>query len=156
MNIREYIPADEAACRRIFKSNIPKYFAIEEEEKLSNWLQALNTNTLPYSSAQSIHFYVLEDEGYVIGAAGFYLVKDANNAQLNWGMVDSHYHKKGLGKLLFDYRVKKIKEIAPGKQVTLWTSQYTYKFFEKMGMKTESVTPNGFGYGFDKYVMYWS
>ena len=116
--IREYKPADESACRRIFKSNVPKYFAIEEEEKLTNWLQALNTNTLPYSTAQSIYFYVLEEESNVIGAAGFYLVKDSNNAQLNWGMVDSSHHKKGLGKLLFDYRVQKIKELAPGRQVT--------------------------------------
>lgn len=154
MNIREYTPADETACHNIFTSNIPKYFAIEEEEKLGKWLHALNTNTVPYSSAQSVHFYVLEDTDKIIGAAGFYMMKDENKAQLNWGMVNHDYHHKGFGKVLFDYRINKIREMAPARQITTWTSQYTYKFYEKLGMKVESITPNGFDYGFDKYVMY--
>jgi ribosomal-protein-alanine N-acetyltransferase len=154
MIIRLYAPADAIKCREIFISNIPKYFAEDEMDKLDNWLNALDTNTLPYSSAEAIYFYILELENEIIGAAGFYLMKGENKAQLNWGMVHADYHHKGYGKLLFDYRVNKIKEIAPGRQVTLWTSQHTYGFFEKFGMKVESVTPNGFGFGFDKYVMY--
>lgn len=154
MLIRPYTHTDAVGCREIFISNMPKYFAEEEMEKLDNWLKALDTNTPPYSSAEAIYFYILELKHEIIGAAGFYLVKGENKAQLNWGMVHADYHNKGYGKLLFDYRVNKIKEIAPGRQVTLWTSQHTYSFFEKFGMKVESVTPNGFGYGFDKYVMY--
>jgi len=44
--------------------------------------------------------------------------------------------------------------MAPGRQIALWTSQYTYKFYEKFGMKVESMAPNGFDFGYDKYVMY--
>ena len=154
MNIREYTPADEAACRDVLTSNIPKYFVIEDMDKLHNWLNALNTHTLPYSVAESIHFYVLEDADKIIGCAGFYMMKDENKAQLNWGMVHNDYHYKGFGKVLFDYRVNKIKEMAPGRQIALWTSQYTYKFYEKFGMKVESMAPNGFDFGYDKYVMY--
>jgi ribosomal-protein-alanine N-acetyltransferase len=154
MHIRPYSPADAVKCREIFISNVPEYFAEEEIEKLDNWMNALDNGTLPYKTAEAIYFYILEVDGVIIGAAGFYFVKDANNAQLNWGMVHASYHHKGYGKLLYDYRVNKIKELAPERQVTLWTSQHTFSFFEKLGMKTESVTPNGFGYGFDKYVMY--
>lgn len=151
MHIRPYTPADAVKCREIFISNVPKFFAQEEIEKLDNWLNALDNGTVPYSSAESIHFYILELKGTIIGAAGFYVVKGENKGQLNWGMVHADHQHKGYGKLLYDYRVNKIKEL--GKQTTCWTSQYTYKFYEKLGMKVESVTPNGFGYGFDKYVM---
>ena len=111
MIIRPYIPADAVKCREVFISNIPAYFAEEEIEKLDNWLNALDTNTLPYSSAEAIYFYVLEFKNEVIGAAGFYLMKGENKAQLNWGMVHADYHNEGYGKLLFDYRVNKIKEL---------------------------------------------
>jgi ribosomal-protein-alanine N-acetyltransferase len=154
MLIRPYTHSDAVKCREIFISNVPKYFAADELSKLDNWLNALDTDTLPYTSAEAIYFYVLELKGELIGCAGFYTMKVENKAQLNWGMVHADYQNKGYGKLLFDYRVNKIHEIAPGRQVTLWTSQHTYKYYEKLGMKIESVTPNGFGYGFDKYVMY--
>ncbi|HTA84579.1 MAG TPA: GNAT family N-acetyltransferase [Bacteroidia bacterium] len=152
MTIRPYSPADAIKCREIFISNVPKYFAQEELEKLDNWLDALHNGTVP-SYAEAIYFYVLEVENEIIGAAGFYLMKGENNGQLNWGMVHADHHNKGYGKLLFDYRVNKIKEIAPSRQATLWTSQYTYAFFEKLGMKIVKITPNGFGFGFDKYEM---
>lgn len=153
MHIRPYAPADAVKCREIFISNVPKYFAAEEIAHLDNKLKALDNDTLPHSSAQSFHFYILELKGVTIGCAGFYISTDGKTAQLTWGMVHADHHKEGYGKLLFDYRVNKIKEMAPDRQVKLWTSQNTFSFFEKFGMKVESVTPNGFGYGFDKYVM---
>ncbi len=154
MIIRPYTPSDAIKCREVFISNIPKYFAENEIEFLDKWLNALDNDTLHHSDAESIYFYVLELKGELIGCAGFYFVKGENKAQLNWGMVHAEHHNQGYGKLFFDYRVNKIKELSPDRQVTLWTSQYTFKFYEKLGMKTESVTPNGFGNGFDKYVMY--
>ncbi|MGP8216214.1 MAG: GNAT family N-acetyltransferase [Bacteroidia bacterium] len=154
INIRLYTPADAVKCRKIFISNVPAYFAEDEIGKLDNWLNALDNNTLPYSTAESIHFYVLEYKKNVIGCAGFYMVKGEKKAQLNWGMVHAGFQNKGFGKLLYDYRVNKIKELAPGRQITLWTSQHTFGYYEKLGMKVESVTKNGFGYGFDKYIMY--
>ncbi len=151
MQIRPYTPIDAVKCREIFISNVPKYFDAEEIAKLDTWMNAVDTDTVPYSTAESVHFYILELKGEIIGAAGFYIVKGENDAQLNWGMVHADFQHKGYGKLLYDYRVNKIKEL--GRRPTLWTSQHTYKFYEKLGMKVESVTPNGFGYGFDKYVM---
>ena len=152
MHIRPYTHADAVKCREIFISNVPKYFDAEEIGKLDTWMNAAETNTVPYSFAEAIYFYILEVEGDIIGAAGFYLAKGENKGQLNWGMIHANHQGQGYGKLLYDYRVNKVKEM--GRQATLWTSQHTYKFYEKLGMKTESVTPNGFGYGFDKYVMY--
>jgi len=153
MTLRPYSPTDAVKCREIFISNVPNYFAEEEIEKLDNWLNALDNGTVPYSSAEAIYFYVLEVKNEIIGAGGFYLVKGENSAQLNWGMVHADHHKKGFGKLLYDYRINKIKEIAPNRQTTTWTSQHTFRFYEKLGMKVKAVTPNGFGYGFDKYEM---
>src|ERR1700756_3542663 len=126
MHIRLYTPADAIKCREIFISNVPKYFDAEEIGKLDTWMNAAETNTIPYSFAEAIYFYVLEVEGDVIGAAGFYLAKGENKGQLNWGMIHADHQGQGYGKLLYDYRINKVKEL--GRQATLWTSQHTYKF----------------------------
>jgi N-acetylglutamate synthase-like GNAT family acetyltransferase len=154
MTLRPYSPTDAVKCRELLISNIPKYFVREDMKGLDNWMNALDTGTLPHTQAEAIYFYILELKKEIIGCAGFYLMKDENKAQLSWGIMHKDYHNKGYGKLLFDYRVNKIKEIAPGRQVTLWTSQHTFKYYEKRGMKVGSVTENGLKNGFDKYEMY--
>jgi N-acetylglutamate synthase-like GNAT family acetyltransferase len=153
MTIRSYKPADAAKCRELLISNIPKYFVQEDMKGLDNWLNSLDEGTVPYPTATAIYFYVLELNAEIIGCAGFYLMKDGNRAQLSWGIVHADYHNKGYGKLLFDYRVNKIKELAADRQITLWTSQYTFKYFEKFGMKVDAITLDGLKNGFDKYEM---
>ena len=98
------------------------------------------------------YFFVLETNK-LFGCAGFYVLEEEKRAHFTWGMVDGNFHKQGYGKILFQYRADKVKELYPGFKVTLGTSQYTYKYFEKLGMKVESITPNGFGNNYDRYYM---
>ena len=154
MHIRPYTHPDAVKCRELLISNIPKYFVMDDLKGLDNWMNALDTDTMPHDSAEAFYFYILELKEEIIGCAGFYLMKGENKAQLSWGIVHADYHNKGYGKLLFDYRVNKIKEIAPERQITLWTSQYTVKYFEKLGMVIDSITINGLKNGYDKYVMH--
>ncbi len=153
MLIRNYLPSDELNVRELLLCNIPNgYFVLEDMKMLNNWLGAQNAGTIAYPPSVADYFFILETEK-VIGCAGFYVLADEKRAHLTWGMVDATYHNKGLGKLLFQYRVDKIRELYPGYKITLGTSQYTFKFFEKLGMKTESIISNGFGNNYDKYYM---
>jgi [ribosomal protein S18]-alanine N-acetyltransferase len=153
MNFRNYLPADEKRVREILISNIPMYFVMEDMNMLDSWLAAQNKGIVAYPPATADYFFVLEEGKKVIGCCGFYTLDGENRAHLTWGMLDSTYHNKGLGKLLFHYRANKIRELYPDYAIRLGTSQYTYQFFEKLGMKVESITPNGYGNGFDKYLM---
>jgi ribosomal-protein-alanine N-acetyltransferase len=153
MNFRNYLPSDDARVREILISNIPKFFVMDDMKMLDNWLLAQNLGIIAYPPATADYFFVLEDEGEVVGCAGFYVLDGEKRAHLTWGMLNADYHNKGYGKLLFHYRVRKIIELHSDYKITLGTSQYTYKFYEKLGMNVESITPNGYGNNFDKYFM---
>ncbi len=153
MLIRNYLPSDDLKVRELLLSNISNgYFVLEDMNMLSNWLAAQNKGIPAYPPSVADYFFVLETNK-IIGSAGFYVLEEEKRAHFTWGMVDGAFHKMGYGKILFQYRVDKVKELYPGFKVTLGTSQYTYKYFEKLGMKVESITPNGFGNNFDKYYM---
>ena len=153
MLTRNYLLSDEVSFREILLSNIPNGYFVEEDMKmLDNWLGAQNKRVPAYPPSIADYFFVLESER-VIGCAGFYILESEKRAHLTWGMVYADHHNKGLGKLLFEFRINKIKELYPGFNATLGTSQYTFKFFAKLGMKVESITPNGYGNNFDKYFM---
>jgi ribosomal-protein-alanine N-acetyltransferase len=153
MLIRNYLPSDELRVRGILLSNISNgYFVLEDMKMLSNWLAAQNKGIPAYPPSVADYFFVLETDK-IIGCAGFYVLEEEKRAHFTWGMVDGALHNMGYGKFLFQYRVDKVKEFYPGFKISLGTSQYTFKYFEKLGMKVESITPNGFGNNFDKYFM---
>lgn len=153
MKIRNYLPSDDKSIRDILISNIPNgYFVMDDMNMLNNWLTAQNKGVVAYPPAVADYFFVLET-GEIIGCAGFYILEDEKRAHFTWGMVLGNLHNSGYGKMLFQYRVDKVKELYSGFKVTLGTSQYTYKYFEKLGMKVESITPNGFGNNYDRYYM---
>jgi len=153
MNIRNYLPSDEQRVREILVSNIPKFFVMEDMKMLDTWLSAQNAGVVAYPPATADYFFVLQATN-VIGCAGFYVLDNEKRVPLTWGMVDDAYHNNGYGKLLFQYRVNEIKKLYPDYRITLGTSQHTFRFFEKLEMKVESITPNGYGNNFDKYFMY--
>ncbi len=153
MLIRNYLPSDELSVRELLLSNISNgYFVLEDMNMLSNWIAAQNKGIPAYPPSVADYFFVLETDK-IIGSAGFYVLAEEKRTHFTWGMVDGGLHNKGYGKLLFQHRVDKAKELYPGYKITLGTSQYTFKYYEKFGMKVESITPNGFGNNYDKYFM---
>jgi ribosomal protein S18 acetylase RimI-like enzyme len=153
MVIRNYLPSDELQVKRILRSNISNgYFVLEDMNMLNNWINAQNKGVPAYPPSVADYFFVLETEK-IIGCAGFYVLELEKRAHLTWGMVDGNYHNKGFGTILFQHRIDKVKELYPGFKITLGTSQYTYQYFEKFGMKVETIEPNGYGNNYDKYYM---
>ncbi len=133
MNIRTFKESDEAGCVAIFNSIDDDFFAQLNADDFRRWiLRSLNTDN---------HFYyVVEDEGEMVGCGGFIIREDVSEAIVAWGMVHPDHQKKGYGLELLEFRINEIKKrMAHGKIVTLDTTQQTYEFFEKLGFKVVRI-----------------
>lgn len=143
MRVRDYMPADHAACLKVFDGNVPEYFLPSERDDFSAFLHAL---TGPY--------LVVEDATATVVACGGHAIEPGSgNARLCWGMARRDLHRTGLGRLLLDARLERIRAEGRAEVVELGTTQHTYAFFERRGFRTVSVEPEGYGPGMDRYEM---
>lgn len=123
------------------------------------WLEYLDGGKAIYQSATYSHpeteaYYVADiPEFGVVGCGGFYLDKDSKEARLAWGMIHVKFHRQGLGAALYHYRKEVIHHRWPNHALTLGTSQYTYPFYEKMGLRVTCIIPQGYGKELDRYDM---
>lgn len=141
---RDYAPADRRACLAVFETNVPDFFAPSEREEFEAFLVELPG---PY--------LVLEDgSGHVVGCGGYAVAPGTATADLCWGMVARDRHGLGLGRLLTETRLARIRRDPAVEEVALRTSQRTRRFYERLGFVTERVVPNGFGPGLDRCEMW--
>ena len=143
MKIINYTKIFREDCITIFKSNLPKYFALEELPLFENFLDQ-NTEE---------NYFIVKMDGHVIGCGGFFLDTKNNMAGLSWGMVHADYHGKGIGQALTQYRIDLLKKTYPALPYKIETSQHTAEFYEKNGFRTVEIVPDGFSKGIDKYTM---
>ncbi len=143
LEIRNFTRKDKPKCLEIFKSNHPKYFATHELPLFDKWLDTCELK----------EYFVAEKEGEILACGGVFLDGRFDKAGLSWGMVHSGFHGKGIGREFTQFRVEKMKELFPTYGAMLETSQFTFKFYEKLGFETKEITVDGFGGGFDKYLM---
>ncbi len=142
MDIRPYAQGDRENCLLLFDSNTPQYFVESERDSFEQFLMHLDC---PY--------FVLEQEGAIVGCGGFVVIADQQVARLRWGMVQINCHKHGLGRLLLLFRLREIGKLGHIQFVSLRTSQYSAPFFEKQGFKMVAVVPDGFTAGMDQVEM---
>ena len=142
MNFLQYNQNDTEKVVAVFRSNIPKYFSQEEEAGLRNFLE----------NARSAEYFIVEDDGEIIGAGGIALNEDAT-VSLCWGMVRNDFIGKGLGKQLTEFRIKLSREKFGNLPIVISTSQHTQGFYEKLGFKLTERIPNGFAPGIDDCKM---
>ncbi len=136
----------------IFKTNVPKYFTLEEVNEFDSFLTKLGD---PEALDNPI-YYVMELENKLIGCGGFGEKEGIDGTAcitFVWGMVDRASHKKGFGEQLLQFRLAEIPLHFPNKQVILDTTQFSYTFFEKYGFKTVKITENSYGEGMHRYDM---
>ncbi len=141
--IRVYHVKDKEKCLEIFESNLPQYFTIDEKLMFAEWLEKQDRE----------EYYVLADASEIVACGGLYYDDKKTEAGLAWGMVHQNFHKKGYGQMLTKYRLEKLSEKYPQTVLSIETSQFTEKFYAKMGFETESIVKDGFGPGLDKYGM---
>ncbi|MCS4301024.1 GNAT family N-acetyltransferase [Chryseobacterium sp. BIGb0232] len=143
MKIINYTKIFREDCIKIFKSNLPKFFAIEELPFFEDFLDQYTEE----------NYFVVKMDGQVVACGGFFLDTKNNVAGLSWGMVHADYHGKGIGKALTQYRIDLLKKTYPSLPYKIETSQHTAEFYKKNGFKTVEIVPDGFSKGIDKYIM---
>lgn len=141
--VRDYAPADRAACLAVFETNVPDFFAAAEREELEAFLRD-----------PSGPYLVLEDDdGRIVACGGYAVEPGSETADLCWGMVARDRQGAGLGRWLTEARLARIRRDAAVREVALRTSQHTRGFYERMGFVTESVVADGFSPGLHRYDM---
>src|ERR1044071_7972419 len=117
LEFRSCTPGDRDACVEIFKSNTPRYFGVEELSDFENFLARL-----PYP------YYVVTQDGKVVGCGGYAYHGRKQAVVLVWGMVHAELHKHGLGEFLLVQRLKQIRQEFPDILIQIETSQHSRGF----------------------------
>jgi len=86
MDIRSYSPSDKGSIIDLLRLNTPNYFSIEEEADLNDYLDN-----------QIDMYYVVEDNGLLIGSGGINITEDRKTARISWDIVHPDYQGKGIG-----------------------------------------------------------
>jgi ribosomal protein S18 acetylase RimI-like enzyme len=159
MILRDYKVSDKEQCIAVFQSNWPKFFDTSELAMFIKWLdhqadQNVEYASPTYSNSEKDAYYVIEERRKgIVACGGFYIVKDLKEARLVWGMVHADFHNSGYGTALYNHRKEMIRRNWPGHQITLGTSQHTYPFYSKMGMRVIAFIKQGYGADLDRYDM---
>lgn len=143
LRVHQYSPEDRGRCLRIFDGNIPESFTGPERSAFESFLDALPG---PYLLLET-------DPGDLVACGGYAIVPGAASADLCWGMVARDQQGKGVGRLLAQVRIQRIREEPGIVQVAMNTSQHTRGFYEKLGFVTERVVLNGIAPGLDRCDM---
>ncbi|WP_266366839.1 GNAT family N-acetyltransferase [Tellurirhabdus rosea] len=142
MNIRAHTAADAASILHLLRLNTPRYFAPEEEQDLTEYLER-----------HTDQYFVLEKEGEILGCGGFNRMDDGETVRISWDIIHPDHHGKGLGRRLTEFRIQRIREIAPERRLVVRTSQHVYRFYERLGFRLKEVVKDYWAEGFDLYHM---
>lgn len=140
--IRPYQKHDKPRLLELLQLNIPQYFAPSEKEDF-----------IEYLDQHLEDYFVVEEEGRIVGGGGINYVEDQTIARISWDFIDPAFQGKGIGKKLIQHRIDFIKKKPAIKQITVRTSQLAFKFYEKMGFKLEKTEKDFWAKGFDLYQM---
>lgn len=100
VTIREYMPENKEAVMDLIRLNTPAYFAPEEEEDFSRYLD--NEREL---------YYVLLWDGKIVGCGGINLADHQTTGRISWDIFHPQYQGRSLGTRLMQYRIEKLESI---------------------------------------------
>ena len=119
--IRDYMPSDKDSAMQCFRSNVPEFFSASDE----SWFES----ALDEPDGPS---FVMVHEESVIGFGGYEVSTTYNSAVLVFGQIHAHWHGKGLGKQLLEYRINHLKANAqPTRYLVVDTILKVAPFFVK-------------------------
>jgi ribosomal protein S18 acetylase RimI-like enzyme len=140
--IRLYSPADKEQVLQLFRLNTPKYFDASEEQYL-----------LYYLDYEAEQHYVTEQQGKIVGCGGYAFSEDGHTGKICWDFFHPDQQGKGLGKILVEFRIAKMKENKEVKTISVRTSQMAFRFYGKLGFELKEVVKDHWAEGFDLYRM---
>ncbi len=142
IEIRPYIPSDQAAVLELFDANTPLYFDKTERKGLIDYLENERED-----------YFVVEEDEKLMGAGGINYELQTKTAVISWDIIKPSEHGKGIGRKLTEHRIQHINTKQEIDKIVVRTSQHTYKFYEKMGFKLLKVEKDYWADGFDLYYM---
>lgn len=142
MKIRPYIASNKAAVLQLFDLNTPQYFDETERAGLIHYLEN-----------ETEDYFVVEDEGQIVGAGGINYEPQSKAAVISWDIINPTEHGKGIGRKLTQHRIHHVHKNPDIEKIIVRTSQHTDKFYEKMGFKLLKVEKDYWAEGFDLCLM---
>ena len=142
ITIREYKSIDKSTVMNLIRLNTPEYFAPEEEDDFSNYLD--NEREL---------YYVLLFNEKIVGCGGINFAENKTIGKISWDILHPEYQGKSLGTRLLEYRIEKLESIKSVQKITVRTSQVAYQFYEKQGFELKEIKKDYWAKGFDMYKM---
>lgn len=143
LHLRPYRSPDQEACLRLFRSNVPNFFAPSEEADFAEFLEC---------EVDENYFVVEDEDAQLVGCGGVFLRDD--HAGFCWGMVEHSRHRGGIGTFLLVERLEHLRRSYPHvSTVQLDTSQHSRGFFARFGFVPTRVTPDAYAPGLDRYDM---
>ena len=142
ITIREYKSIDKSSVMNLIRLNTPEYFAPEEENDFSNYLD--NEREL---------YYVLLFNEKIVGCGGINFAENKTIWKISWDILHPEYQGKSLGTRLLEYRIEKLESIKSVQKITVRTSQVAYQFYEKQGFELKEIKKDYWAKGFDMYKM---
>ena len=142
ITIREYKSIDKSSVMNLIRLNTPEYFAPEEENDFSNYLD--NEREL---------YYVLLFNEKIVGCGGINFAENKTMGKISWDILHPEYQGKSLGTRLLEYRIEKLESIKSVQKITVRTSQVAYQFYEKQGFELKEIKKDYWAKGFDMYKM---
>jgi ribosomal-protein-alanine N-acetyltransferase len=140
--IRAYQPSDKEAVLQLIRLNTPEYFAPSEEADLAQYLDE-----------DAKHYFVVDEDGKIIGAGGINLFPEESLARISWDLIHPDHQGEGVGGKLTQFRLAEIRNKFPVKEIQVRTSQLVYKFYEKQGFAVQNIEENFWAPGYHLYDM---
>ena len=126
----------------VFRKNVPVAFA---EHEIAEYAAFLPKNTDPY--------FVVENAGQVVGACGYYLIREGTVARICWILADPDGRGSGVGTALLRHVLHEISTHPDVARIECETSQVAYHFFEKFGFVLQHKKPGHWAPSLDLYFM---
>ena len=140
--IRKYQATDLAQVIKIFRQNTPKYFAVEEQVDLEQFLEQNGAN-----------YWLIEQEGVIAGCGGIVFSEDQQVGRIAWDFFSPDFQGKGLGRRLTAFRLAEIRKNRSVQRIIVRTSQLAYSFYAKFGFEIEKIEEDYWAPGLHLYDM---
>ncbi|NUM80743.1 GNAT family N-acetyltransferase [bacterium] len=144
--IRSYLENDRDALIDIFKLNTPKFFDANEQKDFESYLDEYGG-----------YYFVIEQDGKIAGGGGLKFQNDKKIVRISWDILHPDSQGRGLGSELLKYRLnwlsEHIDQHAHLRKIESWTSQVSFKFYEKFGFGLCEIKKNFWGPELNLYLM---
>ncbi len=140
--IRPFNHSDKSEVINLIRLNTPNYFRPLEEKDFIHYLD----NEIE-------DYFVLEENGKIIGTGGINYFLEKKLARLSWDMIHPNYQGKGLGGKMTKFRISHIRKNTSISTIEVRTSQLVFEYYQKMGFEIEMIKKDFWAKGFDLYQM---